>query len=92
MTMEENKELKKEMIEKVLNAYFQFRSNEPEFGGKKLVEDNKSTLDIIDDLTPMMTLGEEDVVEYLHRNGFQITSLEDGNVKWQIWCMWEGVF
>lgn len=90
--MEENKELKKEMIEKVLNAYFQFRSNEPEFGGKQLVEDNKSTQDIIDELVPMMTVSEEDVLEYLHTHEYQITSLEDGSVKWQIWRIWDGAY
>lgn len=80
------------LTEKVLDAYFQFRSNVPEFGGKQLVEDNKSTQDIIDELVPMMTISEEDVLEYLHTHEYQITSLEDGSVKWQIWRIWDGAY
>lgn len=83
---------KKELIRKVLDAYFQFRSNEPEFGGKQLVEDNKSTQEIIDDLMPMITLGEDDVANYLYDSGYHITSLEDGTVKWLIWRIWDGAF
>ncbi len=80
------------LTEKVLDAYFQLRSNVPEFGGKQLVEDNKSTQDIIDELVPMMTVSEEDVLEYLHTHEYQITSLEDGSVKWQIWRIWDGAY
>ena len=88
MTMAETKEL----VAKVLDAYFQFRSNVPEFGGSKLLEDKKTTQDIIDDLAPMMTVSETDVLNYLHDKGYQITSMEDGSVKWQIWRIWDGAF
>lgn len=83
---------KEELMEKVLDAYFQFRSNVPEFGGSKLLEDKKTTQDIIDDLAPMMTVSETDVLNYLHDKGYQIMSMEDGSVKWQIWRIWDGAF
>ncbi len=76
----------------VLDAYFLYRENASGndlFLGK-LVEEPKSTEEIMDELTPMMTLTKELVARYMRLHGFGIKTLGDGSVKWDIWRYIEG--
>lgn len=77
---------------KMLDAYFQFRSNEPNFGGKSLTPDNKTTAQIQDDLATMMSIPEALIVKYMYEQDFNITTVEDGTILWQIWRIQDGVF
>lgn len=78
MTEEEKKTLKNE----ILDAYFNLRRNLPEDGA---IPDNKTTQDIIDELENMVRLNETDVMDYLQRNDYHLTTDGDGSVKWAIW-------
>jgi hypothetical protein len=76
----------------VLDAYFKFRSNVPYFGGKELVTDYKTTADIIDDLSEMMVISNNIVIRYMQAHSFNIVTLNDGSVRWQIWRIADGCF
>lgn len=79
----------------LLDAYFTHRRNLPgEFAGRALMEEPKSTYDIIDDLTPMANLydAKDAVVNYMQSHGYGFTTLGDGSVKWAIWRIVEGDF
>ena len=71
----------------LLDAYFTFRTNmpgeDPGFG--KAVEEPKTTEEIMDDLTPMMTMSKDVVVGYLRSHDYGFTTLPDGTVRWAIW-------
>lgn len=77
---------------KMLDAYFQFRSNEPTFGGKSLTPDNKCTSQIQDDLSTMMCIPDAIIVKYMYGQGFNLVPVEDGTIRWQIWRIQEGSF
>ena len=82
-------------VTELLDAYFTHRRNLPgEFAGRPLMEEPKSTYDIIDDLTPMANLYEakDAVVSYMTTHGYGFTTLADGSVKWAIWRIVEGDF
>ena len=73
----------------VLDAYFTFRTNLPaedEALGKAF-EDHKTTDDIVDELTPMMTVSKTVVVGYLRAHDYHMTTIADGTVKWAIWWL-----
>ena len=79
----------------LLDAYFTHRRNLPgEFAGRSLMEEPKSTEDIIDDLAPMAYLydAKEAVVSYMQSHDYGFTTLADGSVKWAIWRIVEGDF
>jgi len=71
----------------VLDAYFTFRTNmpgeDPGFG--KASEEPKTTEDIMDDLTPMMTMSKDVVAGYMRSHEYGFTTLPDGTVRWAIW-------
>ena len=71
----------------VLDAYFTFRTNmpgeDPGFG--KVSEEPKTTEDIMDDLTPMMTMSKDVVAGYMRAHDYGFTTLADGSVRWAIW-------
>ena len=79
----------------LLDAYFTHRRTLPgEFAGRALIEESKSTYDIIDDLAPMANLydAKDAVVGYMQSHGYSFTTLADGSVKWAIWRIVEGDF
>lgn len=76
----------------MLDAYFQFRSNVADFGGKKLITDYKSTQEIQDDISNMATIDENTIVTYLTSKNYNIVPVDDGTIKWQIWRIIDGSF
>lgn len=73
---------KREFAQLLLDSYFMFRSNLP---GAGYIQENKTTLQIMDDLTPMMMLSTDDVVQYMVDHDYQPTTEHDGTVAWAIW-------
>ena len=71
----------------VLDAYFTFRLNLPEKESAlgKVIEDYKTTDDIMDDLLPMMIMDKNVVVGWMRAHDFHITTVGDGTPKWAIW-------
>lgn len=71
----------------ILDAYMQTRSQLPGKGaaGNALVEEDKSTQDIVDDLRDMTVLDFQTVENYMRQEGFGLTTQEDGTVKWAVW-------
>ena len=73
---------KREFARKLLDSYFMFRENLPKEG---YIQENKTTLQIMDELTPMMLLPTDDVVQYMLEHDYHTTTEQDGTVVWAIW-------
>lgn len=73
---------KREFARQLLDSYFMFRENLPTEG---YIQENKTTLQIMDELTPMMLLPTDDVVGYMLEHGYSTTTEQDGTVVWAIW-------
>ena len=73
---------KREFAKQLLDSYFMFRENLPKEG---YIQENKTTLQIMDDLTPMMLLPTDDVVGYMLEHDYSTTTEQDGTVVWAIW-------
>lgn len=73
---------KREFAKQLLDSYFMFRRNLPEAG---FIQENKTTLQIMDELTPMMMLSTDDVVQYMMEHDYSTTTEQDGTVVWAIW-------
>lgn len=73
---------KREFARKLLDSYFMFRENHPKEG---YIQENKTTLQIMDELTPMILLPTDDVVSYMLEHDYQPTTEQDGTVVWAIW-------
>ena len=73
---------KREFAQQLLDSYFMFRDNLPKDG---YFQENKTTLQIMDDLSPMMMLSSDDIVQYMIEYGYSPTTEEDGTVTWAIW-------
>ena len=73
---------KREFARQLLDTYFQFRDNLPRDG---YIQENKTTLQIMDELTPMMLLSTDDVVAYMLEHDYHATTEQDGTVCWAIW-------
>lgn len=68
----------------IMDAYFHFRKPLPEDG---YVQQNRSTVEIQDDLAPMVWLEVDEIVEYMSNNDYSPTTEQDGTVRWAIWRM-----
>ena len=66
----------------MLDSYFQFRSPLPTEG---YIEEHKTTLQIQDELEPMMHVGGLDIVEYMDDHDYSFITEQDGTVSWAIW-------
>lgn len=73
---------KRAFARQLLDSYFMFRSPLPREG---YFQENKTTLQIMDELTPMMLLPTDDVVGYMLEHGYSTTTEQDGTVVWAIW-------
>jgi len=85
MSQTENKDRdaqKREFARQLLDSYFMFRDNLPREG---YVQENKTTLQITDELSPMMLLSTDDVVQYMLDHDYQMTTEQDGTVSWAVW-------
>ena len=71
----------------VLDAYFRSRSPLPKksVSGVDYMPDDKSTMDIVDDLNDMVEVEPAVVLRYMQLNGYDLTTDVDGKVKWNIW-------
>lgn len=71
-------------LAQLLDSYFLFRSNQPRDG---YVGDNKTTVDIHDDLSYMSYVNNDDINLYMMEHGYTMTTDEDGSVVWAVWRM-----
>ena len=82
MSQTENDNQEKVLKQKLLDSYFQFRSPLP---GDGCIQENKTTLQIQDELEPMMHVGDLDIVEYMDDHDYSFITEQDGTVRWAIW-------
>ena len=85
MSQTENKDRdaqKREFARQLLDSYFMFRDNLPREG---YIQENKTTQQIQDELSPMMLLSTDDVVQYMLDHDYQMTTEQDGTVSWAVW-------
>lgn len=71
-----------EFAQQLLDSYFLFRSNLPQTG---YIAENKTTLQIMDELLPMMAISTETVVGYMLEHDYSTATEQDGTVVWAIW-------
>lgn len=79
---ETRQERNEQFVQQLLDSYFLFRSPLPEEG---FIKENKTTLQIMDELVPMMALSTETVVGYMTDHDYNTTTEQDGTVTWAIW-------
>ncbi|MBQ4393609.1 MAG: hypothetical protein II826_10950 [Prevotella sp.] len=82
MNQTETDNREKELQRKLLDSYFQFRSPLPQDGS---ISEHKTTLQIQDELEPMMHVGGLDIVEYMDAHDYSFITGQDGTVCWAIW-------
>lgn len=82
MNQTETDNWEKQLQHKLLDSYFQFRSPLPNEG---YIEEHKTTLQIQDELEPMMHVGGLDIVEYMDGHDYGFITGQDGTVTWAIW-------
>lgn len=72
---------------KLLDAWAQSRDNLPgsDPEGNKLIDDPKTTDEIMDELQPMFPVSREIIAYYLSYNEFGFTTDDSGALKWAIW-------
>lgn len=82
---EEN--LKASDIERaVLDSYFSTRQNVYD-RNLPLVEERKTTRQVMDDLLPTLRIDDDVVVDYMLSENYQLVQDDDGSPVWQIWRM-----
>lgn len=69
--------------QEILRTFFSDKSSAPD-ELKDPFPCNKTTLEIIDTLAPMVKLTEDDVLQYMVNNNFTPCTDADGSVKWRI--------
>lgn len=83
MSQNETKsEQQERFAQQLLDSYFLFRRPLPEDG---FIQENKTTLQIMDELLPMMAVSTETVVGYMTEHDYSTTTEQDGTVSWAIW-------
>lgn len=73
----------KDLVLSVLDAYTLNRNYEKT--DESWAVENKSTDEIIDDLSPMMPLTHRDVNDYMLEHGYMMMPMSDGTVKWRMY-------
>jgi hypothetical protein len=79
---ETKSEQQERFAQQLLDSYFLFRRPLPEDG---FIQENKTTLQIMDELLPMMAVSTETVVGYMTEHDYSTTTEQDGTVSWAIW-------
>lgn len=82
MSRIENENQEKQLKQKLLDSYFQFRSPLPSDG---YIQENKTTQQIQDELDSMMHVVGLDIVEYMDNHDYSFITEQDGTVSWAIW-------
>lgn len=84
--MEENRtdrdQVKREFVQQLLDSYFLVRRPLPESG---FFQENKTTRQVMQELSPMMAIPSEDIVEYMVAHEYSTTTDADGSVCWAVW-------
>ena len=73
---------KRQFVQQLLDSYFLFRSPLPAAG---YIQENKTTLQLMDEMLPMMAISTEDIVAYMLEHDYSTTTEGDGTVSWAIW-------
>ncbi len=79
---ERQQDRNEQFAQQLLDSYFLFRSPLPKSG---YIQENKTSLQIMDDLMPMLTLSTETIVAYMTDHDYSTTTEQDGSVVWAIW-------
>lgn len=79
---ETKSEQQAQFAQQLLDSYFLFRRPLPEDG---FIQENKTTLQIMDELLPMMAVSTETVVGYMTAHDYFTATEQDGTVSWAIW-------
>lgn len=77
-----NQDRSEQFAQQLLDSYFLFRRPLPEEG---FIQENKTTIQIMDDLSTMMAISAETVVGYMLDHDYSPTTEQDGTVSWAIW-------
>lgn len=77
-----NQDRNEQFAQQLLDSYFLFRRPLPEEG---FIQENKTTIQIADDLSTMMAISAEAVVGYMLDHDYSPTTEQDGTVSWAIW-------
>lgn len=80
--IERQQDRQEQFAQQLLDSYFLFRRPLPEEG---YIQENKTTLQIMDELLPMMAVSTETVVGYMTEHDYGTTTEQDGTVSWAIW-------
>ena len=85
MTMaEKEQKLKASKTEQaVLDAYFSTRQPLGKMEGV-MVEEKKTTVQVQDDLSQILAIGDEVIVDYMLQKGYMLMQDDDGTPVWQI--------
>lgn len=70
----------------VLDSYFSTRQNVYD-RNLPLVEERKTTRQVMDDLLPTLRIDDDVVVDYMLSENYQLVQDDDGSPIWQIWRM-----
>ena len=86
MTIDELQQIIGEAQHDILNAYFASRSPNPGLSelGEPLTPDPKTTVEIQDELAPMIHIPMQDIVIFMRSSGFRLQTAQDGSLKWDI--------
>ena len=77
-----NQDRHEQFAQQLLDSYFLFRRPLP---GEGFIQENKTTIQIMDDLSTMMAISAEAVVGYMLDHDYSPTTEQDGTVSWAIW-------
>jgi len=79
---ERQQDRNEQFAQQLLDSYFLSRSPLPQSG---YIQENKTSLQIMDELMPMLTLSTETIVAYMTDHDYSTTTEQDGSVVWAIW-------
>lgn len=85
--MSDNEYSADEIQQQVLGTYFQFRSNLPkkDEAGRDFKKSWKTTEDIAEELSSMISIRFEDIASYMMEHGYSMGTQPDGTVAWALW-------
>lgn len=78
----DNTDRKKQLLQSLLDSYFQFRSPLPCEG---YYQENKTTQQIQDELEPMLHVDALGIAEYMDDHDYSFITELDGTVRWAVW-------
>lgn len=87
MSEDRQDELIKQYTREILDEYFASRSPEPGNSvlGEPLTPEYKTTIEIADELAPILYVVPRDIVLYLKSHGYRLKTSADGSLRWEIW-------